>query len=159
MVRTGFGFDSHRFSPGSSIILAGLEIEHDMGVSAHSDGDVVLHALTDAILGALAAGDIGEHFPDNDPQWAGAESSIFVRRAMELAQQAGYVMGNCDITILAEAPKLGPHKKEMARRIAKLLNVEPTDVSVKAKTAESMGQIGAGEGIACYANVLLKKDK
>ena len=157
MFRIGFGFDSHRFAPGKPLILGGLEIQHTMGVLAHSDGDVVLHALTDAILGAIAAGDIGEHFPDSDPRWAKAESSQFVRHAVKLAKEAGYVTENCDITILAETPKLSPHKQAMADRIAKLLNVDLTAVSIKAKTTEGMGLIGAGEGIACYAIVLLKK--
>lgn len=157
MFRIGFGFDSHRIAPGKPLILGSLEIPHTMGAIAHSDGDVVLHALTDAILGAIAAGDIGEHFPDSDPRWAGAESSQFVRCAVELAKEAGYTTGNCDITILAEAPKLGPHKQAMAGKIAKLLNVETSAVSVKAKTAEGMGLIGAGQAIACYATILLRK--
>jgi len=157
MFRVGFGFDSHRFAPGKPLILGGMEIPHAKGLLAHSDGDVVLHALTDAILGAIAAGDIGEHFPDNDPRWLGAESSQFVRHAVNLATKAGYTAENCDITILAEAPKLSPHKRHLIERIAELLNVDTTAVSVKGKTAEGMGLVGAGEGIACYANVLLKK--
>ncbi len=157
MTRIGLGFDSHRFGPGRALVLGGVKVEHSAGLAAHSDGDVVLHALADAIFGAIAAGDIGEHFPDTDPQWAGADSSIFVARALELASEAGYAVGNCDITILAEAPKLGPVKSALACNIAKLLKVPASDVSVKAKTAEGMGSIGQNEGIACYATVLLGK--
>ncbi len=157
MVRIGFGFDSHRFAPGRPLILAGLEIPHTMGLLAHSDGDVVLHALTDAILGAISAGDIGEHFSDNDPRWAGAGSDRFVLHALKLASDMGYAVGNCDITILAEEPKLSPHKQALAAKIAGILNVDTSAISVKAKTAEGMGLVGAGEGIACYANILLKK--
>jgi 2-C-methyl-D-erythritol 2,4-cyclodiphosphate synthase len=135
--------------------MGGLRIEHPAGLAAHSDGDVVLHALTDAIFGALADGDIGEHFPDSDPQYRDADSAIFLRAASRQAAEAGYRIENCDITILAEAPRLGPHKRPMAERIAQLLGVEPARVSVKAKTAEGMGLVGAGEGIACFATVLL----
>ena len=157
MFRIGFGFDSHRIAPGRPLILAGLEIPHSAGPLAHSDGDVVLHALTDAILGGIAAGDIGEHFPDNDPRWADAESSQFVRHAAELAKKEGYTTANCDITILAEEPKLGTHKQTMAGKIAELLHVDTSAVSIKAKTAEGMGIVGAGQAIACYANILLRK--
>jgi 2-C-methyl-D-erythritol 4-phosphate cytidylyltransferase/2-C-methyl-D-erythritol 2,4-cyclodiphosphate synthase len=134
-------------------------VEHDKGLSAHSDGDVVLHALTDAVLGAIAAGDIGEHFPDSDPKWEGASSSVFLQHARELAAGKGYRVENCDITILAEKPKLSPYKPKMAARIAEILDIPAHGVSVKAKTNEGMGFVGRGEGIACLATVLLVKDE
>ena len=156
MTRIGFGYDSHRLLAGRKLTLGGVVIPHDRGPEAHSDGDVVLHALTDAILGAAAAGgDIGEHFSDSDAKWKNADSRIFVKKAMDLVRTGGWRVGNCDLTILAEAPKLGPHKIAMARNVAELLAVGPDCVSVKAKTNEGMGLIGTGEGIACWANVLL----
>ncbi len=136
-------------------MLGGVLIDHTAGLAAHSDGDVVLHALTDAILGALAAGDIGEHFPDSDPRWANADSRIFLTHAVKLAAERGYVVGNCDITLVAEEPRLGPYKTPIAERIAELLHIAPDAVGVKAKTAEGMGVIGSGEGIACFVSVLL----
>ncbi|MCD4825600.1 MAG: 2-C-methyl-D-erythritol 2,4-cyclodiphosphate synthase [Phycisphaerae bacterium] len=156
MIRIGFGYDSHRFAGDGPLTLGGVRIEHEKGFAAHSDGDVVLHALTDAILGGLAAGDIGEHFPDTDPQYKNADSAVFLRHANKLAADAGYSVGNCDITILAESPKLGPHKAAIAANIAEILNIEPGCVSVKAKTNETMGFIGRAEGIAVMANVLLR---
>ena len=155
MMRIGFGFDSHRFVPGRALVLAGVEVDYCAGLSAHSDGDVVLHALADAVFGAVGAGDIGEHFPDTDPRWARADSSVFVAEALRLAGLAGYAVGNCDITILAEAPRLGPVKAQMASNIAGLLKIPPGRVSIKAKTAEGMGLVGRREGLACYAVVLL----
>lgn len=155
MFRIGLGYDSHRFAPGRPLILGGVRVEHDRGLAGHSEGDAVLHAITDAILGALAAGDIGERFPDTDPKWAGADSSVFLADAVALAAGRGYTVANCDVTILAEAPKLGPYKKRMAARIAQLLGVAVDAVAVKAKTNEQMGPIGRGEGIATMAAVLL----
>jgi 2-C-methyl-D-erythritol 2,4-cyclodiphosphate synthase len=156
MARTGLGFDSHRFAPDRPLRLGGATIDHPQGLAAHSDGDVVLHALTDAILGALAAGDIGEHFPDTDPRWANEPSETFLRHAAELTARADLAVSNVDITILAEQPKLSPHKSAIARSIAAMLAIEPSAVSVKAKTAEGMGFIGAGQGIAAWAAVLLE---
>jgi 2-C-methyl-D-erythritol 2,4-cyclodiphosphate synthase len=158
MTRTGLGYDSHRFVPNRPLMLGGVRVDHDKGLGAHSDGDVVLHALTDAMFGALAAGDIGEHFPDADPQWADADSGVFLQHARELAAGKGYRVGNCDITILAEKPKLSPYKPKMAARIAEMLDVPAHVVSVKAKTNEGMGFIGRGKGIACLATVLLVKE-
>lgn len=158
MPRTGLGFDSHRFETGRPLVLGGVLVEHTAGLAAHSDGDVILHALTDAILGAIAAGDIGEHFPDNDPQWLHADSRIFVTHAVKLAAQQGCRVGNVDITLLAEAPKLSDYKPRIAARIAELLGVDAQAVSIKAKTAEGMGLVGKGEGMACFANVLLLED-
>jgi len=136
-------------------MLGGVEIPHDLGLAGHSDADAVLHAITDAILGALAAGDIGELFPDTDPQWKDADSGMFVKRAVEMAREQGLRVGNCDVTVLAERPKLSQHRLAMRRRIAELLGVEPEAVSVKAKTSEGMGLIGNGEGLAAMAMVML----
>ena len=140
-------------------MLGGLRVKHDKGLAGHSDADAVLHAVTDAVLGALAAGDIGELFPDSDPKWAGANSAAFVRHAAELAERDGMRVGNCDVTVLAEAPKLGPLKKAMAARIAELLACPAERVSVKAKTNEQMGFVGRGEGIAAVAVVMLEEKK
>jgi 2-C-methyl-D-erythritol 2,4-cyclodiphosphate synthase len=156
MSRIGFGYDSHRFAPGRDLVLGGLRIEHDRGLAGHSDADAVLHAITDAILGAIAAGDIGELFPDSDPQWKGADSAAFVREALRLAGLQGLAVGNCDVTVLAERPKLGPLKKAMAARIAELLGCPVERVAVKAKTNEQMGFVGRGEGIAAFAAVLME---
>ncbi|NBB94443.1 MAG: 2-C-methyl-D-erythritol 2,4-cyclodiphosphate synthase [Planctomycetes bacterium] len=156
MARIGFGFDSHRFAPDRPLVLGGVQIEHTLGLAAHSDGDVILHALTDAILGAIAAGDIGEQFPDSDPRWADADSRIFVSRAIELAGRQGLRVGNADITVVTEVPKLNSHKAAIAESVAAMLGREPADVAVKAKTSEGMGVIGSGEGIACFATVLLE---
>jgi len=139
-------------------MLGGLRVEYDKGLAGHSDADAVLHAVTDAILGAMAAGDIGDLFPDSDPKWAGADSAAFVRHAAKLVERAGMTVGNCDVTVLAEAPRLGPLKKAMAARIAELLSCPPERVSVKAKTNEQMGFVGSGEGIAAFAAVMLKEE-
>jgi 2-C-methyl-D-erythritol 2,4-cyclodiphosphate synthase len=155
MNRIGFGYDSHRFEEGRPLILGGVAIDHPQGLAAHSDGDAVLHAVTDAILGAVAAGDIGEHFPNTDPANANADSARFVAHAVELAAEQGYLVVNCDVTVIAEAPKLGEHKQAMREAIAHLLGVCATRVAVKAKTNEQMGAIGRGEGIAAMAAVML----
>ena len=155
MNRIGFGYDSHRFEDGRPLVLGGVAIDHPQGLTGHSDGDAVLHAVTDAILGAIAAGDIGEHFPNTDPAYANADSCRFVRRAVELAAERGYGVVNCDITVIAETPKLSPHKLAMREAIAALLQVDVTDVAVKAKTSEQMGAIGRGEGLAAMAAALL----
>jgi 2-C-methyl-D-erythritol 2,4-cyclodiphosphate synthase len=155
MFRVGFGYDSHRFQAGRELVLGGVRIEHSAGLAGHSDADAVLHAVTDAVLGALAAGDIGEIFPDTDPQWAAADSSIFLAHAVALAGRRGCRVANCDVTVLAEAPKLGPYKRRMAERIAELLGVDADAVGVKAKTNEQMGAVGRREGIVALAAVLL----
>jgi len=149
------GYDSHRFAPGRALVLGGVPIEHDQGLAGHSDADAVLHAVTDAVLGALAAGDIGELFPDTDPRWAGADSSRFLAEAVRRADEQGCRVSNCDVTVLAERPRLGAYKRQMAARIAELLGVAPAAVSVKAKTNEQMGFLGRGEGIAVLAAVML----
>ncbi len=157
MFRIGLGYDSHRLIQGPPLILGTVPVECELGPAAHSDGDVVLHALTDAILGAIAAGDIGEHFPDDDPRWKDAPSRIFVEHAITLAAKLGYHVGNCDITLLTEAPKLTPYKQKIIDSIAGILGVEASCVSLKAKTAEGLGPIGRGEGIASLATVMLVK--
>ena len=155
MIRTGLGYDSHRFADGHNIWLGGVEIPHDKAFSAHSDGDVVLHALTDAILGAIAAGDIGEHFPPTEERWKGKSSDFFVKHAVSLANDKNFRIVNIDITIIAEQPKLRPFKITIANRIAEIVDISPDCVSVKAKTNEKMGSLGRSEGIATIANVLL----
>lgn len=156
MTRVGFGYDSHRFAAGRPLVLGGVRVEHTVGLAGHSDADAVLHAVTDAVLGAIGAGDIGEHFPDADPRWRDVDSAVFVRHAMDLAHKAGCRVGNCDVTILCEAPRLSPYKASMRARVAELLCVSPDQVSVKAKTNEGMGWVGRGEGSAVFAVVLLE---
>ena len=158
MMRVGFGYDSHRFAAGRELRLGGVKIQYDKGLAGHSDADAVLHAVTDAILGAIGAGDIGEMFPDNDERYRDTDSSLFVLGAANLARQRGYRVVNCDITILAESPKLGPYKRAMQERIAELLGLLAADVGVKAKTNEGMGFVGRGEGLTAWAVVLLARE-
>lgn len=155
MGRIGLGYDCHRFQAGRPLVLGGVQIEHDRGLGGHSDADAALHAVTDAILGAMAAGDIGELFPDSDPELAGTHSDAFVRHATALAAARGFRVANCDITIIAESPILAPYKQTMRDNVAEMLGVDPQAVSVKAKTNEAMGFVGRGEGIAALAAVLL----
>lgn len=154
-MRIGNGFDVHAFGPGSFVILGGVRIAHTRGITAHSDGDVILHALCDALLGAAGLGDIGEHFANHDPQWRGADSQEFVQRVMELLARQNLCVGNVDITVLAEAPKVAPHRAAMRALIARLLKIDPTRVSVKATTTEGLGFLGRTEGIAAQATALL----
>ena len=154
-MRLGSGFDVHAFGPGDHVMLGGVRIAHTAGLVAHSDGDVVLHALADALLGAIAAGDIGQHFPDTDPAWHQADSRGLLRRVAELVARSGYRLVNCDITVLAKAPRIGPHREAMRVNIAADLGVEPGAVSVKATTTEGLGFVGRAEGIAAHASVLL----
>lgn len=149
--RTGTGFDVHRLAEGEELWLCGLRIEHDRGLAGHSDADVGLHAVVDAVLGACGAGDIGQHFPPSDPQWRGAPSSKFVEHAVSLASQAGFAIGNVDLTLICEAPKIGPHRDAMRDRLAELLGVAIEAVNVKATTTERLGFTGRGEGIAAQA--------
>jgi len=158
MTRVGLGYDSHRFVAGWPLVLGGVRVEHTAGLAGHSDADAVLHAVTDAVLGAIGAGDIGEHFSDSDPRWKGAASGAFVRHALELAREAGFIVGNCDVTILCEAPKLSPYKPAIKASIAALLEVDKERVSVKAKTNEAMGWIGRREGLAALAVVMLEEE-
>ncbi len=150
-VRTGMGFDVHAFAPGDHIWLAGIRIAHDRSLAGHSDADVALHALTDAILGALAEGDIGDHFPPGDPQWKGAGSDGFLRHAGDLTKSHGLAIAHLDVTIVCEAPKIGPHRDAMRARIAEILAMPEKSVSVKATTTERLGFTGRGEGIAAQA--------
>ncbi|CAO3445148.1 bifunctional 2-C-methyl-D-erythritol 4-phosphate cytidylyltransferase/2-C-methyl-D-erythritol 2,4-cyclodiphosphate synthase [Azospirillum largimobile] len=150
-IRTGSGFDVHRFTDGDFVTLCGLRVPHDHGLEGHSDADVGLHALTDAILGALAAGDIGSHFPPTDPRWRGADSARFLRHAADLVAERGGVIAHADVTIICERPKVGPHRAAMAERIAEILGIEIGRVSVKATTTEQLGFTGRREGIAAQA--------
>ncbi|WP_026310387.1 bifunctional 2-C-methyl-D-erythritol 4-phosphate cytidylyltransferase/2-C-methyl-D-erythritol 2,4-cyclodiphosphate synthase [Neomegalonema perideroedes] len=149
--RFGQGYDVHRFASGDHVMLGGVRAPHDQGVEAHSDGDVVLHALTDAILGALAMGDIGRHFPPSDPQWKGASSDRFLAHAVELAAREGWRLNNADVTVVCERPKIAPHAAAMRARIAEICGSTPDRVSVKATTNEGMGFAGRGEGLAALA--------
>ncbi len=155
MIRIGHGFDVHRFGEGDRLIIGGVALPFDHGFVAHSDGDVLLHAVCDALLGACALGDIGRHFPDTDPAWAGADSRALLRRVMTLVREAGYRVGNLDATVIAQAPKMAPHIAVMATNIAADVGVEVGVVNVKATTTERLGFAGRGEGIAAEAVVLL----
>ena len=150
-LRIGTGYDVHRLAAGEELWLCGIQLEHDKGLAGHSDADVAIHALVDAILGALGAGDIGTHFPPSDPQWRGARSAQFMEHAAKLAQEAGYAIGNVDVTILCERPKIGPHREAMRARLAEILGVDIAAVSVKATTTEGLGFTGREEGIAAHA--------
>jgi 2-C-methyl-D-erythritol 4-phosphate cytidylyltransferase/2-C-methyl-D-erythritol 2,4-cyclodiphosphate synthase len=156
-IRSGSGFDVHRLVAGEELWLCGVQIPHDKGLAGHSDADVAMHALTDAILGALALGDIGDHFPPSDPQWRGASSDRFLAHAIRLASDMGYRLGNADVTIICEAPKIGPHKLPMRSRLAEIMAVDVARVSVKATTTEMLGFTGRGEGIAAQATATFEK--
>ena len=155
MFRIGHGFDVHKFGGQGPITIAGVKIPFHRGLIAHSDGDVALHALCDGILGALALGDIGRHFPDNDPKYADIDSRMLVEDVFRHVKNRGYIIGNIDLTIIAEAPKMAPFIDAMRLQIAKLLETESHNVNVKATTTEKLGSIGRGEGIASHAVVLL----
>jgi 2-C-methyl-D-erythritol 4-phosphate cytidylyltransferase/2-C-methyl-D-erythritol 2,4-cyclodiphosphate synthase len=150
-VRIGTGYDVHRLAGGEELWLCGVRIDHPQGLAGHSDADVAIHALVDALLGAIGAGDIGQHFPPSDPQWRGAASDRFLLRASALVAEAGYTIGNIDVTIVCERPKIGPHREAMRARLAGLLGVDIGAVSVKATTTERLGFTGRGEGIAAQA--------
>lgn len=155
-IRIGQGCDVHAFGDGDHLMIGGVRVPHERGVLAHSDGDVVLHALCDAMLGALALGDIGRHFPPSDPQWKGADSRAFLRHCNRLLQEAGgWRVGNADITVICERPKIGPHAQAMRETLAADLGIAADDISVKATTTEKLGFTGRGEGIAAQAVVLL----
>ncbi|MBS9402877.1 2-C-methyl-D-erythritol 2,4-cyclodiphosphate synthase [Halomonas sp. TRM85114] len=155
MIRIGHGFDVHRFGEGDRLMIGGVALPFEHGFVAHSDGDVLLHAVCDALLGACALGDIGHHFPDTDPAWAGADSRMLLRRVMERVKVAGYRLGNLDATVIAQAPKMAPHIAAMVANLATDLDVEKGAVNVKATTTERLGFTGRGEGIAAEAVVLL----
>jgi len=154
-IRIGQGFDVHAFGEGDHVMLGGVRIQHERGVLAHSDGDVALHALCDAMLGALALGDIGIHFPPSDDRWKGADSRALVRHCDALIRERGWQVGNCDVTVVCERPKVGPHAQAMRELIAADLGVAVDAVSVKATTSEKLGFTGRGEGIAAQAVCLL----
>ena len=154
-VRIGQGFDVHAFGEGDHVMLGGVRVAHTQGILAHSDGDVVLHALCDALLGALALGDIGKHFPPSDPQWKGVDSRTFLRHCDHLIRHQGWMAGNVDITVICDRPKVGPHAEAMRRTIALDLGTAFDAVSVKATTTETLGFTGRGEGIAAQAVCLL----
>lgn len=155
--RIGQGYDVHAFTSGDHVMLGGERIAHTQGVLAHSDGDVLLHALCDALLGAAGLGDIGMHFPDSNARWRGADSRAFVRHARALLRERGFRVVNADATVLAEAPKLGRHRETMRANIALDLEVDVACVNVKATTSEGLGFIGRGEGLACTAVVLIER--
>lgn len=151
--RIGTGYDVHQLATGEDLWLCGVKIEHTHGLAGHSDADVAIHALVDALLGAISSGDIGQHFPPSDPQWRGAESAVFLRHAASLVAEAGYAIGNADLTIICEAPKIGPHRAAMRERLAAMLGVDIAAVSVKATTTEGLGAMGRREGIAAQVVV------
>jgi 2-C-methyl-D-erythritol 2,4-cyclodiphosphate synthase len=157
MIRVGQGYDVHRFNEGDHIMLGGVKIDYEQGLEAHSDGDVVLHALCDALLGAAALGDIGKHFPDTDPEFKGADSRVLLRHVYRIVQDKGYQLVNADMTIIAQAPKMALHIGTMCRNIADDLNVDVDCINVKATTTEKLGFEGRKEGIAVQAIVLIEK--
>ncbi|MEQ4540854.1 MAG: 2-C-methyl-D-erythritol 2,4-cyclodiphosphate synthase [Billgrantia sp.] len=158
MLRIGHGFDVHRFGEGDHLMIGGVAIPFDHGFVAHSDGDVLLHAISDALLGACALGDIGRHFPDTDAAWAGADSRALLRHVHALVREAGYRVGNVDATVIAQAPKLAPHVAAMCAHVAEDLELALDAVNVKATTSERLGFTGRGEGIAAEAVVLLTRE-
>jgi 2-C-methyl-D-erythritol 2,4-cyclodiphosphate synthase len=149
--RVGIGYDSHRFAPGRPLILGGVTIPHPVGLAGHSDADAVAHALTDAILGAAACGSIGSLFPDSDARWKGADSMVLLHEAYAVVRRNGFTFVQGDITVIAEAPRVGPHAAAIASRLAEILEVSPGDIGIKGKTNEGMGFIGRGEGLAVIA--------
>lgn len=155
-MRCGIGWDVHRLAPGSKLLLGGVEIESPVGAVGHSDADVLAHAITDAILGALSAGDIGQHFPDSDPRWAGASSSIFLKEAIKVAKDKGYIITHVDATVILQKPRLGPYRQAIRENLARLLELPIDAVSVKFKSAEGLGPVGAGQAIEAMAIVTLQ---
>lgn len=153
--RVGHGFDLHRLEEGQPLVVGGVHLEHDRGPAGHSDGDVVYHAVTDAILGAVGAPDIGELFPDSDPRWQGADSRVFVAEADRKMRTAGFTVGNIDVTVILQAPKVGPHNEQMRTNLAWLLGCEPEQINVKGKTHERVDAVGENRAIACHAVALL----
>jgi 2-C-methyl-D-erythritol 2,4-cyclodiphosphate synthase len=156
-MRIGHGYDAHRFASGERLVLGGVDIPHHKGLAAHSDGDVVLHALCDALIGASGGGDIGKHFPDNDPRYESIDSRILLREVIATLAREGLRVGNADLTIVAEEPRLAPHAPQMRANIAADLGIDAARVNVKATTTEKMGFVGRGEGIAAHAVVLLEE--
>jgi 2-C-methyl-D-erythritol 2,4-cyclodiphosphate synthase len=155
-LRVGSGFDIHAFGPGDSVVLGGVRVPHSRGVVAHSDGDVLLHALVDALLGAAGLGDIGQHFPDSDPQWRGAESKRFVVHTCELLARRRYRIVNADLTLLAQSPKIAPWRDQIRFSVAAALQISESCVNIKATTPEHLGSLGRNEGLAAMASVLIE---
>eukprot|EP00262_Sarcandra_glabra_P011541 TRINITY_DN278_c0_g1_i3.p1 TRINITY_DN278_c0_g1~~TRINITY_DN278_c0_g1_i3.p1 ORF type:complete len:242 (-),score=26.63 TRINITY_DN278_c0_g1_i3:235-960(-) len=155
--RVGHGFDLHRLEPGLPLIIGGIDIPHDRGCEAHSDGDVLLHCVVDAILGALGLPDIGQIFPDTDPKWGGAASSVFLKEAVKLMHEAGYELGNLDATLILQRPKLSPHKESIRTNLCELLGADPSVVNLKAKTHEKVDSLGENRSIAAHTVVLLMR--
>lgn len=155
LYRIGFGFDIHPFKKGGPLILGGVRIPSPIGLRGHSDADALLHALCDSILGALSLGDIGQHFPSSDVRWKNTPSRIFIEKALQLARQKGYRIGNVDACIICERPKISPHYSAMRKRIGELLKIPVNCVGLKSKTAERLGSLGRGQGLAVMANILL----
>ncbi len=158
-IRTGFGFDVHRLIPDRELWLGGIRIEHTLGLLGHSDADVLIHALCDALLGAANLRDIGFHFPDTANEYKNIDSKILLRKTIALIRQKGYELGNADITVCAERPKLNPHIPAMQQCLAEVMQVDPDDISIKATTTEKLGFTGREEGISAYASVLITKEK
>ena len=156
-LRVGSGFDAHRLVPGRPLMLGGVRLEHDRGLEGHSDGDCLLHALCDALLGAAAAGDLGTHFPSDDPRWRGVASLELLAEVARMLRERGYAVENVDATLIAQAPRLAPHLEAMRAAISRCLGVAPDAVSVKAKSGDALGAIGRGEGIAAQAVALLRR--
>ena len=157
-IRIGNGYDVHRLAPGLKLTLGGLEIPHEKGCVAHSDGDVIIHALCDALLGALALGDIGHHFPDTSAEFAGIDSRILLSRTYAMVREQGYSLVNADITLLLQRPKIAPYVERMRQTLADVLGVEVSQVAIKATTTERLGFVGREEGVAAYAAVLVSRD-
>jgi 2-C-methyl-D-erythritol 2,4-cyclodiphosphate synthase len=157
-VRVGQGFDAHRLVPGRTLMLGGVEVPFDRGLEGHSDGDVLLHAVASALLGAMGAGDLGEHFPSSDPQWAGVASGILLGRVADMLASSGFTVGNIDATIVAQVPRLGPHAGKMKATIADLLRLAPERVNVKVTSTDGLGDIGREEGIAALAVATVEEE-
>ncbi len=155
--RIGFGKDIHRLIKGRDLILGGIKIESKVGEDAYSDGDVLLHSVVDALLGAISEGDIGELFPDSDPRYKNVPSSIFLKKALDILKTRGYKINNIDCYIELERPKISPYKKQIQKNLATLLNIDENDVSIKAGTCEKMGEVGRGEAISAYSLILIEK--
>lgn len=156
-MRIGHGYDVHRLVPGRALILGGVRLDYPLGLDGHSDADVLTHAVMDALLGAAGLGDIGRHFPDNDPAYRGIDSQILLSKVRELLAAKGFRIGNLDVTVIAQAPKLAPHLAAMEQTMAATLEIDPARINVKATTEEHLGFTGRGEGIACHAVCLLEE--
>lgn len=156
-MRIGHGYDVHRLTEGRALILGGVNIPYERGLDGHSDADVLLHAVMDALLGAAALGDIGRHFPDTDPRYKGADSRALLRHVVKLIHEKGYGLGNLDVTVIAQAPKLAPHLEKMRENLASDLETDPDNINIKATTEERLGFTGQGQGMACHAVCLLER--